>query len=125
MDKDKAFTYSYSAAANREIQAIRKKYIHEESKIEELRRLDREVQDAGMLISLILGVGGFLVFGLGLGMAIDIIGGGITFGSVICAIGTAAMIAAYPAGLRMQSIKRAENAPRILQLTEELMLEGK
>ena len=47
MGKATVFVYSYSGAANSEVLAIRKKYLREESKIDELKRLDREVQEAG------------------------------------------------------------------------------
>ena len=126
MDKNSVFTYNYSASANKEIQSIRNKYLPpEESKIDELRRLDREVQEAGMLISLILGIGGFLVSGVGFCMTISIIGGGRILGILLEIIGAAAMIAAYPTGRKIQNKTKAELSPRILQLTEELMNEIK
>lgn len=121
MGKDTVFVYSYSGAANSEVQAIRKKYLREESKLDELKRLDREVQEAGTLLSLVLGIGGALVFGLGLCMTMDIIGGGTILGVLIGIIGAAGMIAAYPVGSKKQSKVKAELSPRILQLTEDLM----
>lgn len=125
MDKDTVFVYSYSGEANSEVQAIRKKYLREESKLDELKRLDREVQEAGTLLSLVLGIGGALVFGLGMCMTMDIVGGGMILGVLIGIIGAAAMIAAYPAGRKQQNTKKSEHSSRILQLTEELMLEEK
>lgn len=122
MDKDTVFKYSYCAATNREVQEIRKKYLpREESKLEELKRLDSQVQEAGVLISLVLGIGGFLVFGLGICMTLDIITGGIILGVLLAILGSAGMIAAYPAGLIRKSKVRTKLTPRILQLTEEMM----
>lgn len=70
MNQDTTFSYKYSAKENREIQEIRKKYLQQgESKMEELKRLDRYVQSAGTLESLCVGIGGALVFGLGMCLA--------------------------------------------------------
>ncbi len=74
---------------------------------------------------MVLGIGGALVFGLGMCMTMDIIGGGMILGVLICIIGAAAMIAAYPAGRKQQNMKKSEHSSRILQLVEELMLEEK
>jgi len=50
MEKDITFIYSYSAKENKEVQEIRKKYLpQEESKLDELRRLDSAVQTSGMM----------------------------------------------------------------------------
>ena len=65
MSKD-TFIYNYSAKENAEVQAIRKKYMPaDENSIEELRRLDALVQNAGVMEALIAGVGGMMIFGLG------------------------------------------------------------
>ena len=57
MENNKVFTYRYSAAQNREVERIRKKYLpQEENKIDLLRRLDRRVQSAGMIEGLTVGI---------------------------------------------------------------------
>ena len=62
MEKDTTFIYSYSAKENKEVQEIRKKYLpQEESKLDELRRLDSAVQTSGMMESLCAGIGGALL----------------------------------------------------------------
>ena len=77
MQKD-IFTYSYSAKENAEVQAIRKKYLPKsESKLEELKRLDEMVQASGMVESLSAGIGGALIFGLGMCLAMQVIGSGL------------------------------------------------
>ena len=77
MDKD-TFVYNYSAKENAEVQAIRKKYLpREESKLEELKRLDYMVQSSGMVESLSAGIGGALFFGLGMCLAMQVIGEGL------------------------------------------------
>lgn len=53
ISQDNTFSYKYSAVENKEIQEIRKKYLPQsESKLEELKRLDMQVQNAGMAESL-------------------------------------------------------------------------
>lgn len=81
MDRDITFSYKYSAKENREVQEIRKKYLPKtESKFEELKRLDHQVQTAGQWQSLAAGIGGCIVFGLGMCLTMQIIGGSIVMG---------------------------------------------
>lgn len=118
------FIYSYSAKENKEIQEIRSKYLpREESKLDELKRLDNTVQNSGMIESLCLGIGGALIFGLGLCLAMQVIGEGviaIALGVLLGIIGTAGMIVAYPIYRKIFNRTKAKLAPRILELTAEL-----
>ena len=76
--QEKQFTYTYSAQENKEIQEIRKKYLPQvESKFDELKRLDAQVQNSGMVESLSVGIGGALIFGLGMCLAMQVLGTGI------------------------------------------------
>lgn len=120
MEQNKTFTFNYSAVQNQEIQEIRKKYLpKEESKLEELKRLDNKVQKAGVMESLIIGITGCLVFGVGFCLVMQVIGNSIPLGVVIGIIGAAIMIAAYPVYRRVYNKTRQKLAPRILELTEE------
>ena len=48
--ENSTFTYQYSAERNKEVESIRKKYIpKEENKLEQLKRLDARVQNAGVV----------------------------------------------------------------------------
>lgn len=118
------FIYSYSAKDNKEIQEIRSKYLpREESKLDELKRLDSTVQSSGMIESLCLGIGGALIFGLGLCLAMQVIGAGvfaIALGVLLGIIGTAGMIVAYPIYRKIFNRTKAKLTPRILELTAEL-----
>lgn len=124
MEQAKSFRYTYSAKDNQEIQNIRKKYLpREETKLEELKRLDILVQSAGMTESLCAGIGGALVFGLGLCLSMKVIGSGsigMVFGILLGIVGTAGMLAAYPLYHRFFAKAKEKYAPRILELTEEL-----
>jgi hypothetical protein len=124
MQQETTFIYKYSAKANAEVQAIRKKYLpREESKFEELMRLDAAVQSAGALESLCFGIGGALVFGLGLCFAMQVIGSGAlttALGVLLGILGIAGMVAAYPIYRKAFSDAKTKYAPRILELTAEL-----
>lgn len=75
MNNESTFSYTYSAKENQEVLNIRKKYMpHEKTKMEELKRLDNLVQGSGVMESLCVGIGGALVFGLGMCLAVESIG---------------------------------------------------
>lgn len=118
------FTYSYSAKRNSEVLEIRKKYLpQEESKLEELKRLDNTVQTSGMTESLSAGIGGALVFGLGLCLAMQVIGSGVIIvilGVLLGIVGIAGMLVAYPVYRRVFDNTKQKFTPRILELTAEL-----
>lgn len=122
MEQNTIFSYHYSAAENEEIQAIRNKYLpQEESKMDELKRLDRYVQTAGIAESLAVGVGGCLLFGLGMCLAMKVIGDSMLLGVLIGLTGALGMIAAYPVHRRIYRKTKEKLTPRILELTNELI----
>lgn len=124
MNQETTFIYKYSAKENKEIQEIRNKYLpREESKLEELKRLDCTVQSSGTLESLCVGIGGTLVFGLGLCLAMQAIGSGVltvALGVLLGIIGMVSMIIAYPIYRKVFCKTKEKLAPRILELTDEL-----
>ena len=121
MNSERAFSYTYSAACNQEVLNIRKKYLpQEESKLQELKRLDNLVQSSGVMEALIVGIGGCLIFGLGLCLAMKVIGNAMWLGIVLGVLGTAAMVTAYPAYRQIFGKTKAQYRPRILELTAEL-----
>lgn len=121
MHNETTFNYSYSAKENTEVQAIRRKYLPKaESKFDELRRLDRQVQSAGMTEALTVGILGCLLFGLGLCVAMEVIGSSLVLGVLLGLVGMAGMLAAYPVHRLLFGRARAKWAPRILELSAEL-----
>lgn len=124
MNQDTTFSYSYSAKENKEVQEIRKKYLPQsESKLEELKRIDSFVQASGMTESLCAGIGGLLIFGLGLCLAMQVIGSGVLLailGILLGCAGMVGMFAAYPVYRSIYSRTKAKYTPRILELTAEL-----
>lgn len=55
MNNNESFNYTYSAAQQEEVEAIRKKYLPvEEDKMEQLRRLDQQVTNKATMVSIIV-----------------------------------------------------------------------
>ena len=127
MNQENTFSYKYSAKENQEIEEIRKKYLPQsESKLEELKQLDEYVQKSGVLESLCLGIGGLLLFGLGICLSMKVIGNGtfmIVLGVLFGIVGMVGMLAAYPVYRSIFSKTKAKYTPKILELTAELSSE--
>ncbi|MBO5166642.1 MAG: hypothetical protein J6B90_08595 [Lachnospiraceae bacterium] len=115
-----SFSYTYSAKQQEEIKNIRDKYMpREESKMEQLRRLDAGVTQKGTLFSLIIGILSALIFGVG--MCCCLVWNLFIPGTVIGVIGIAGIAAAYPVYMRITEKEREKIAPKIIQLTDELL----
>ena len=120
--ENKSFTYNYSAARNKEVESIRRKYMpREESKLETLKRLDYRVQSAGMIEGLCLGIIGALVFGIGMCFFLDVFAGAAWLTAILMICGTLLMIPAYPIYRRIARKTKAALTPEILRLSEEIM----
>ena len=121
MHNENTFSYTYSAQENQEVLNIRKKYLpREESKLEELQRLDELVQTSGIPQALCAGIGGAMIFGLGMCLAMEVIGNMMWLGIGLGLIGMAGMLMAYPVYRKFFTKAKNRYAPRILQLAEEL-----
>lgn len=119
MDNNEKFEYTYSAKQQAELETIRKKYLPEkETKMDKLRRLDKSVTRPGTIISIIIGIAGTLIMGLGMCMCLEwqqfILG--IIFGL----LGIAILAAAYPVFNKITQKQKEKIAPEILKLTEEI-----
>ena len=124
MENNEGFSYTYSAAQQQEVEQIRKKYLpetKEEDKLARLRRLDESCTGKATALSLIVGVVGTLL--LGVGMCCTMVWGGGWFipGIVIGVVGIGALCCAYPLYNRVLEKERQRIAPEILRLTEELL----
>ena len=122
-EKKETFNYTYSASQQQEIKRIREKYTaptQEEDKMERLRRLDQSVTTPGTIASLIVGILGALV--LGLGMSCIMVWDGLMIpGVLIGLVGLAGVIVAYPIYNHITKKQREKLAPEILRLTDELL----
>ena len=119
-DKEK-FRYTYSAKEQEEINRIRKKYMAEENKMEQLRRLDAGVTEKATAVSIIVGIAGALI--MGIGMCCAMVWQGIWFipGIVIGLAGIVVVAMAYPIYQKILKKEREKIAPEIIRLTDELM----
>ena len=116
------FNYTYSAARNKEVESIRRKYMpHEESKLEKLKRLDYRVQMAGMIEGLCFGIIGALVFGIGMCFFLDVFAGAAWITALLMVLGSVIMIPAYPIYRRIARKTKVELTPEILRLSEEII----
>lgn len=120
-NNERTFSYTYNAKETQEVLNIRKKYmLQQDSKLEELKRLDAMVQNSGVRESLITGIGGALVFGVGFCLTMKVIGNAVWLGVILGQIGAVGIIFAYPVYRKYFAKAKARYAPRILRLTEEL-----
>ena len=116
------FNYSYSTRVNKEVESIRRKYMpKEESKLERLKRLDFRAQTAGVVESLCLGIIGLLVFGVGMCFFLEVFAGEAWLTALLMVLGTLIMIPAYPLYKRISRRTKAELAPEIIRLSDEIV----
>ena len=122
-----SFEYTYSAAQQKEVEAIRKKYLpKEEDKMEQLRKLHAIPTQKAQAASLAVGIVGALIMGTGMSLAMTDIGAAL--GSLAMVLGIFAGVAgmvlaalAYPAYNRVLKKQREKIAPEILRLSDELL----
>lgn len=127
MENNETFEYTYSAAQQAEIERIRKKYMPaQESKMEQLRRLDRSASQKAQIFAMTIGIIGALIMGTGMSLAMTDLGAALgsmamAAGIVIGVAGMVLVTLAYPVYNRILKKERERIAPEILRLTEELM----
>ena len=119
------FQYSYSALTvdeKQEVESIRRQYQTQnepQSDLARLRALDKKVKRAATVWSLVLGIVGCLIFGLGFSMILQwhILFGGIAVGVFGCAL----VVAAYPIYAKIYAVQKKKYGAEILRLSEELL----
>ena len=124
MENNEGFSYTYSAAQQQEVEQIRKKYLpetKEEDKLARLRRLDESCTGKATALSLIVGVVGTLLLGVGMCCTMVWSEGWFIPGIVIGVVGIGLLCCAYPLYNRVLEKERRRIAPEILRLTEELL----
>lgn len=123
MDNNKKFEYTYSAKQQAELETIRKKYLpEEETKMDKLRRLDKSVTRQGTIISIIIGIVGTLIMGLGMCMCLE--WQQFVLGIILGILGITILAAAYPVFNKITQKQKEKIAPEILRLTEEIEREN-
>ena len=122
------FEYTYTAPTEqerREIISIRNQYAdpetNKELKLMRLRRLDATVNNTATAISLILGVGGLMIFGLGMTMILH--WSLLVFGILVAIAGCVPMGIAYYSYKCVFAMGKKKYGEEILKLSEELLSE--
>lgn len=122
--ENEPFRYTYSAPSERErreIEEIRRAYRPQadEDKLKRLRRLNARVKNVAMCVSLSLGAGGLLLFGLGL--TLTLAWGNYAAGIFVALLGVFPMAAANPVHRLLLKRGKAKYGEEILRLSEELL----
>lgn len=124
------FNYTYSAKEQEEIKAIRKKYAapeETEDKMTQLRRLDAAVTQKATTASLVFGMIGALIMGIGMSLIMTDLGKmlgttlALMIGIGVGIIGIVLVCMAYPIYNRILKKEREKIAPEIIRLSDELM----
>ncbi len=125
---DKQFNFKYVAPTEeerKEIDSIRRQYSPKEeteTKLERLRRLDAIVKNTAIIWSLVLGVVGSLIFGLGLTLILE--WNNLYLGMVLMAVGSVPIALAYPVYKSVLKKYKNRYGEEILRLSEELLNES-
>ena len=127
MENKEGFSFTYSAEQQKEVEAIRKKYLpREEDKMEQLRRLHAIPTQKAQAASLAVGIIGALIMGTGMSLAMTEIGAALgslamVLGIVVGIVGMVLVALAYPLYNRVLKKQREKIAPEILRLSDELL----
>ena len=132
MENKETFNYTYSAKEQEEIKAIRNKYVAKEEtedKMTQLRRLDNNATQKATVVSLVFGIVGALILGIGMSLAMTEIGKilalseftSMLIGISIGIVGIVLISLAYPLYNKILKIEREKIAPEIIRLTDELL----
>ncbi len=126
-NNNEKFEMTYSAEQQEEIDKIRKKYMpREQDKMEILRALDASVSKKATAVSIIVGIIGTLLMGVGMSLTMSDFGkiiGSIAMpvGITVGIVGIAVLACAYPIYNHTIKKERKKIAPEIIRLTDELM----
>lgn len=117
-----SYKYTYSAIEHEEVKSIREKYIpQDENKLEKLRRLDASVNRKATVFSMIFGIIGALIMGIGMSCCLVWAGTWFVPGIVIGVLGIALISMAYPVYSVTLKKERQKIAPEIIRLSDELL----
>ena len=127
MENKDRFSFTYSAQQQKEVEAIRKKYLPQETdKMDQLRKLHAIPTKKARAASLTIGIIGALIMGTGMSLAMTEIGAALgslamILGIAVGLVGMALAALAYPLYNRVLKKQREKIAPEILRLSDELL----
>ena len=127
MENKENFSFTYSAQQQKEVEAIRKKYLPKEADdMEKLRMLHAVPTRKAQSASLAVGIIGTLIMGTGMSLAMTEIGAALgslamVIGILVGIVGMVLVALAYPLYNRVLKRERDKIAPEILRLTDQLL----
>lgn len=129
MRETNKFQYNYAAPTEKErktAEEIRKRYLpeeHIEDKLERLQMLDRKAKNPPTALALSCGIGGTLLFGLGLTMILE--WSTLLWGALVAVFGVIPLAFSYPVYRWATKRCKKKYAAEILRLSEEILKENK
>lgn len=106
----------------KEINKIRGRYIaHEQTDVEKLRELDKEVSLPAQIFAYIFGTVAALVLGAGMCFAMGVIEGSMILGIIIGVLGIGLVCINYPMYKAILSSRRNKYSERIITLSDEIL----
>ena len=127
MENKDRFSFTYSAQQQKEVEAIRKKYLPQETdKMDQLRKLHAIPTKKARAASLTIGIIGALIMGTGMSLAMTEIGAALgslamILGIAVGLVGVVLVALAYLLYNRVLKKQREKIAPEILRLSDELL----
>ena len=127
MENKDRFSFTYSAQQQKEVEAIRKQYLPQETdKMEQLRKLHAIPTQKARAASLTVGIIGALIMGTGMSLAMTELGAALgslamILGIAVGLVGMVLVALAYPLYNRVLKKQREKIAPEILRLSDELL----
>ena len=112
----------YAAIRNDSVkaQAIRSQYVdRKESKIEQLKKLDRKVKSPGRVFAYILGLCGSLL--MGAGMSFVMVLSNVSTGLILSIPGMFVAVLAYPVYKCITSKRKQRYAAEVFKITDEVI----
>ncbi|MBO5262447.1 MAG: dihydropteridine reductase [Clostridia bacterium] len=95
-----------------------------ETKLEKLKKLDKQVKRPVQVFSYALGTVGALVLGTGMTMAMSLIPGGMAAGIIIGSAGIAASGANYPLHQKLMNKRKKKYSEQIIEMSDSILNEN-
>ncbi|MBQ8518641.1 MAG: hypothetical protein IJ455_03415 [Agathobacter sp.] len=124
---NETFEFTYSAKEQEEVARIRNKYLpKQESKMEQLIKLDKQAEKPGQMASISVGIIGTLLLGVGMccTMVWNTSMGMFVGGVIIGLIGMVIAGIAFPLYKKITENQRAKIANQIIALSNEISLDN-
>jgi len=122
MENKEEFVYTYSAKEREEVERIRSKYQPEDmDTVARIKALDASVTTKANTVSIVVGIIGTLILGLGMSCCMVWSDSYFLAGIILGLIGILLVCVAYPIHNLVLKKERERIAPVILKLTEEII----